>query len=713
MKLNILVILVFCTTQLYSGEIIMGEITPLSIGIVLLILMGIGVLIRYISSKHMNTIEKMYQEMLEKQQKIEQSQNLFLTSISENIHEIVEKTYRERVKGDAKLQENSLDIKEKKLLDVTNDLIEFLRLKSKKVEILHEKFNLNNVLNEVSGAVCSKFKGSSVELIFNIDNTIPRYLIGDSLHLEKTLHNLLEYVLGEVNDGEVSLEIIMFEKHSEKVELQFKLTDMGQGLDSKKLETLFIPVYNEESGEYKGLGLFVANELISLMNGELVVHSIEGKGTTFIVTLPFEMMDPENRRNYRLPKKILVGKKVFIVDRNYNSALAIKKAFSYFQHDVKVLSKEIFLKHMPNLSTYDIVVLDETLFNTRTIEYLQKLKQKQAIRIVALNSLLEKDENTIVDDVIDRVLFKPINQERIFELIMNLYTLDGMQFEKKKGKEENLLTHKSNIVETPNISQESFKNFKGNRLLIVEDDIINQKVLLNILKTSGMEILIANNGREAVNMIKEDTQGFNMVLMDINMPIMDGFVATQMIRLDMKFDTLPIVAFTALALESEREKIFNCGMNAYLTKPLNIGKLYSVFKMYMRISEEVFVSSAKVKRERMIPVDVLDVRKGIGYANNNEGFYMEILHEFLDAYSNSATYFNALVEAKRYEQIKTFCLDMKGLSGTIGAGKMSDLISDIYQKVLYRQNEVLVEYTEVYQQCLEELTSEINRFLAQ
>jgi CheY-like chemotaxis protein len=698
-------------TSLYGSSDTVQEIETLWVWIALFALGFIGILILFISSKQMTKIEKLHQEMLEKQMKIEQTQSLFLANISENIHDIIEKTYKEVPKKDTAVFHEEV-AKGKRLIDVTNDLIKFLRLKSKKVEINREKFNLNNVLNEVSGSVCSKFKGHPAELIFDIDNNIPRYLIGDSLNLEKTLHNLLEYALNQTEEGEITLEISMFGNYEERIELQFKLTDMGMGLSKKEIDTLFIPVYDEESKTYSGLGMFVAKELIAMMGGELVVQSVVGKGTTFAVTLPFEMLDPNNRRNYRLPEKALTTKKIFIVDRNYNSVLAIKKMFAYFRHDIKVMSKEDFLKHMPKLMPYDIVILEESLFNVRTIEYLEKLKEEKDLKVIALNSLLEKDEESQMNDVVDKVLTKPLNQERIFELIINLYTLKQIKADYKEEVETkaHALTHRGEIHEALNISQTSFKDFSGMHLLIVEDDVINQKVLSNILKTSGIEITIANNGREAVNMIKERSEPFDLVLMDINMPVMDGYVATQMIRLESEYDDLPIVAFTALALESEREKIFNSGMNAYLTKPLNIGKLYTVFKMYREVPDRIRSDEEKTDE---ISKEILDIKRGIAYANNNAGFYIEILKEFNDAYGHTAELFAKLVREHRYEQIKMLCLDMKGLTGTIGAKEMFGLIIEIHQKILYHQEDVLVNYVERYEKSLKRLTEEIDRYVSQ
>jgi len=228
-------------SMLFAGTVTTVQKDTYWVWIALLLAL-FGVLVWFVSLRRTKKMEEMYRKMLDKQQEIEQSQALFLASISENIHDIVTKNYQDTayVPDVAGRKAKSIEKeKRRKLLDVTNDLIEFLRLKSKKVEIIHEKFNLNNVLNEVSGSVCSQFKGSKVELIFDIDSNIPRYLIGDARNLERTLQNLLEYVLSEVDSGEVTLEIAMFGNYEEQIELQFRLSDKGQGLSEAQMEVLF------------------------------------------------------------------------------------------------------------------------------------------------------------------------------------------------------------------------------------------------------------------------------------------------------------------------------------------------------------------------------------------------------------------------------------------------------------------------------------------
>ena len=715
MKKIIGIFLIGFISFLYADDVIDAKgIETFWIWIAMSILGMIGIAILFLSSKQMITTQNLHKEMFSKQQEIEHSQSLFLASMSENIHDIIEQSFTEKPdRVNMSLSNNA--VQDRRLLDVTNDLIEFLRLKSKKVEIVNEKFNLNNVLNEVSGSICSSFKGSSVELIFDIDNNIPRYLVGDPLNLEKVLDNLLEHMMSHLSEGEVKLEIEMFGTYEEKIELQFKLIDTGAGLSSEKLEKLFVPHYDEKSNVYTGLGLFVAKELISVLNGELAVQSVEGKGTAFTLSLPFTMVDPSNKRNYRLPEKILTAKKVFIVDSNYSSALAIKKMFSYFRHDVKVVSKEEFIQNMYNLSIYDIIILDEPLLNIRTVDYFNRIKKEKELKVVALNSLLQKKENSSLNPVVDRSLAKPLNQERIFELIVDMYAInisDVLYANEEAAVSGGVVIHRSSIVETPHIIQESFCDFNRMNLLIVEDNIINQKVLINILKPSGIKIKIANNGREAVDLVKKKQEKFDFVLMDINMPIMDGYAATRMIRSGNEFDTLPIVAFTALALESEKQKIFNSGMNAFLTKPLELGKLYSVFKMFFADIDESQHVERKKQPKIVQQIDVLDIQSGIKYANNNKAFYIEILKEFVDAYGQSGEQFAKLVREHRYEQVKMLCLDMKGLTGTIGAKDMYHLIIEIHQQIIYNREKLLPNYTDTYQNELAKLNGSIEHYIA-
>jgi len=678
----------------------------------------IGIMILFVSSRQTMKIQKLHQDMLEKQLEMEKNQNLLLTNMSENIHNIakqaLEKSQQNIVQTEHPYMttDEVLENVENRLLTVTNDLIDFLRLKSQKVEIINEKFNINNVLNEISGSICSNFSGKNTELIFDIDNNVPRFLIGDSLHLGQVLNSVLDHIMEHFSGDEVKLEISMFNTFGEKIELQFQFTDTGGGIAKEQMEALFTPYYDDDKGVYIGLGLFVANELVSMMGGELSVQSIIGKGSTFTLTLPFDIEKTTDKRVYRLPEKIFKEKKVFIVDNNHNAALAIKKKFAYFKHEVKVITKNEFLRNMPNLTSYDIIVLNESLFSMRLVEYLNKIKTAKELKVIALNALIHSDKNNFVDEIIDVHLFKPLNQERILEMMIDMYDIKvPTAFNKEKqGTLVQAKIHKGHIVGTKNVTHTHFQDFKGKNILIVEDNLINQKVLINLLHQSDINISVANNGQEAVDLIKGSKVEFDLVLMDINMPIMDGYTATQMIRLDSKFDAIPIVAFTALVLESEIRKMFNSGINAFLAKPLNIGKLYTVFAMYL--SEKPISEIVQIEDEIYAQYDGLDMKKGITHANNSEALYMEVIKEFDTAYGESAEVFEKLVSEHRYEQIRMLCVDLRGLTGTIGAFDMHALIMEIHQCLLYNKKELLPNYIEKYKFEMNMLSKSIQKVIS-
>ena len=672
----------------------------------------VGIAILFVTSYQTQKLKQLHESMFEKQLEMERNQNLLLANMSENIHNVAKETLEEshQLSKPSKNKDAILGNAESRLLDVTNDLLDFLRLKSKQVEIVNEEFNINNVLNEVSGSICSQFLGSKVELIFDIHKNVPRHLVGDSLHLGQTLKSLLEYLMGQMDLDEVKLEVSMCDSSEEQVELQFQFSDKGRGIDPQILENLFVPYYDVDTGKYVGLGLFVANALVDMMKGKLTVESIEEKGSTFTLTLPFDTVNKSDQRRYRLPEKTLIEKKVFIVDSNYNSALAVKRMFAYFRHEVTVLSEKEFMKTMPNLSSFDIVILDKRFFDIRLIEYLNTIKMDKELKVISLNSLLESNQNSVEDEVIDAHLFKPLNQERVFEMIVNMYDIKVPVYEEEqKDEAKQAQTYRRDLIETKGVTQHSFIDFSGKNILIVEDNLINQKVLLNLLHLSEMNISVANNGQEAVNMVKESEVPFDLVLMDINMPIMDGFAATQTIRLDSQYDAMPIVAFTALVVDSEIEKMFNCGINAFLSKPLNIGKLYTVFSNYLGDGES---EKKEVESKETLSYQGININEGITHANNSEALYREILKEFITAYGTSDEIFTKLIKEHRYEQVKMLCVDMRGLTGAIGAEDMHALINDILHQIFYKKYELLPNYNEKYKFEIQTLNRSIEKYVA-
>jgi len=601
----------------------------------------------------------------------------------------------------------------------SESLIEYLRLKSKQTMIKQEKFNLNNVLNELSGSLSNDFMDSGVELIFDVDREVPRYMIGDSLQLEKILESLTRGLIEKNPQAQVEIKISQYASSEDSQSLSIVIVDQGVHLSREELKAFTVPYYDEVHGTYIKLGFYVTREIVALMDGTLDVKSDPKRGTLMQMVVPFAKDKSELQRKYRLPSRTMVGKKVFLVDDNYSSALAIKKMLSYFRYTVDILSAEYFREKKVDLSPYDIAIFDEVLFEPYVVRYLKNLKMSSGLKVVLLSSIFRSGKNKTYEvlDVVDAAADKPFSQERIFEMILDLDR--NAKREKSIAPLDNTMEHKPEISHKihralfenkAGVSTESFSVFAGNTLLVVDDNRINQKIVLHVLGKSGMHIETANDGRKAVDMLMRKDKKYDLILMDINMPILDGYAATAEIRRESVFSDIPIIALTTLILESEIEKMFGHGVSGYLSKPLEVGRLYTAFEFFLAKSG----SSKDVAKTRTVSrkhFDRLDVFQGIRYAGGNEVVYREILKEFVVAYGQSADLIRHLTDDRNYAQVKILCGDMKNLANTIGANKMHEIADEMYKLLLYSDEQKVPQYIESYRRELEKLRHSIEAYL--
>ena len=708
--------------KVYVDREVMVEKDDSNLWYGLFTLAAIGIIFMFVSSEQIKKLKKDHENIKFKHKKLEQKQHEVLSSMGENIHTIARETMTHTSSLAEKVKETPLykDMEkvmynENELLDVTGDLIKFLRLKSKKVVIQHEVFNFNNVLNEVAGLLNNTYKQNDTELVFDIDKEVPRFMFADSLHLGQILTNLLEYFIQNSKSQEIKLEVVTTSSLKDGLQLCFNI-DSELLVEDK--EALFDSYYDEASRRYVGLGLFVANELTHLMDGELLVVDRENGFNGLALTIPIEEKNKEKRK-YRLPDKGLVGKKILIVDKSDYAAHATEKMFAYFRAEVTVLSAEQFIKNIPIFSEYEIVALNDTLFNFKVLESLKKVKDKQNLKLISLDNLFSSDE-VVPNNAIDISLVKPLTQEYVFDTLIELYEKKAKEKEVKKEElasgivpkvADVLPIYREVFKDVKNVTLESFKKFKGAHILIVEDNIINQKVVMSVLGKSEMKLSVANNGEEAVEFVRAH-KDVDFIFMDINMPVMDGYRASELIRNDNRFDSIAIVALTALVSEHEIEKMFDSGMNGYLPKPVRIEKLYSALDMFVKKDEKMHIS--EMSQEHANPTLVfpgLNIEEGLAHMKQNNAFYKEVLKEFMDAYRNSDALFEKLVKEQRFTQVKMLCFDMKGLTGTIGAKEMHVIINEIHQHLIYKKPELLHSYVSRYKDEFTKLSGSIDKYL--
>lgn len=721
MKLLLVVFIGFlgCVSFLYGGNFLSDNnlIWPATF-----LLGAVGIFILYISSQQMSKAKKIHQDIVRKQEEIEDKQSFLMLNVSEEILKYTKETVdRLNIMSNNKTNINDIDdifndtIKlEKSLLDITNDLIDFLRLKSKKVDILNESFDINNVLNDVIGSITNNFKNSNTKLILDIENDVPRKFIGDSLKLSQILLNLIERSMVMSPNDEVKLSISIFKKPvKNQIDMEFKINDSGYGLNEEELKQYFVPNYNERNGKLENIGLFVAKQMTKILGGDLDIQSKKGKGTLTALSIPLEIAET-SETIYSLPPQYIGNKKVLVVDDSYDSSLAIKNLFNYFKYDARVDTVKSFLNNKPDMYAYDIVLLNEKIFDENIVKLIASIRAAKELKVVSLNSMFEKQTKDFLyeNNTIDKRLTTPLTQQMVFEAIVDLFDLEMKDESKALSAAKNISKipiFRGTIYNKENINIDSFLEFKDINILAVEDNIINQKLLTAILSNSGIKVDIANNGLECLEKIFEQKQEYDLILMDISMPIMDGYEASINIRNDEKLNSLPIVSLTALVLDTEIEKMYQSGINAFLPKPLKLGQLYTVFEMFLGDKKTNIIDS-KVKKEKITQLPGLNIEDGIKKTNNSEILYNEVLKEFLDAYGNSFETFEILVDEQRYEQLKMLLLDLKGLTSSIGADSMFRLTDDIFKLIIFNKKHLLPNYVKTYKEKLDELSYSINQY---
>jgi len=660
----------------------------------------VGILALFSSSLQIRKILIRHKLMQNKQKKIES----FLANIGENIYSLSKENIG--YNGDSSKEIEKSPAKamiEKKLFSTTRVMIHFLRIKAKRIKIIQEEFNLNNVLNGILGLLGHRFEGSNIELIFDIDNDVPKKIIGDPLHLSEVLTEILQNALEYTERGEVKLSISLHLKNT----LKFEVTDTGLGISDNQLERLFIPTYTSNN-EYKGLGLFVAKELTVLMGGELKIIKSDKSGTTFDAIIPFGAFK-SIPKDYELSANISGDKKVLIYEHNESSAISIKKMFQYFDFKVDIVSPQKFNSDSINLASYDILLLDINKLDKTHITNIRNIRKNSELKVVHLSNIFSI-KRFIAHDYIDDWIEKPIHQERIYELIISLFNSSQLEKDKLLNNKLKVITP-DNLVEIDNISTNNFINFKGRNILIVEDNVIDQKVMYSILTKVGINITIANHGEEALEYLDKDNK-YDLILMDISMPIMDGYETITKIRNQAKFDNIPIIALTSLALDNDINKIFRVGTNGYLRKPLKIGYLYSTLQEFLGEQDTaVPIKRVVSKVKEYSGRDGLDVEKGIRLSGGSEELYKEVLDEFLSAYEDSGTSLALWVNEGRYEHVKRLCLDMKGLTGSIGAYKMFELVDTMHKQFLYNNVHLIPKFVESYNEELQSLVETIKEYM--
>jgi PAS domain S-box-containing protein len=559
------------------------------------------------------------------------------------------------------------------LLQIINDILDFSKIEAGKMELEQTEYNLSEILDQIIDMFRTRAIEKDIEMIISADKDVPMLLLGDPLRISQILINLVSNAIKFTDSGSVIIRVELKKQYDNVVQLLFSIEDTGMGISQEKINKLFESFTQADGSTTRkfggtGLGLAISRSLVELMGGEIGVESKEGKGSTFYFTIAAELQKKGKTRGLVLPKE-LSDLNVLIVDDNAATRIVLSQMLSSFGFKTLSVSggadtlNELKKRSGKKGRQFGLLMIDWKMPGQNGIELAKEIKNNDkwgkipVILMTAFGSVREINEAKNIG--IDAFLFKPIKQSQLFDIIIDLFSGAA---ERKSLSRDNMLTRGS--------LTRSFVS--GARVLLVEDNRINQKVATEILSQSGVHVEIANNGIEAVEAVKN--QPYHAILMDVQMPEMDGFEATRRIRQDPRFIDIPIIAMTANAMKGDREKCLEAGMNDYISKPIHIEELFSVLKKWIEPGglEQAEAEKTAAQGNGHFPSELqgIDIISALKRLENNKELYLELLQDFLQENKGFADKIRDSLKKHDKESAHRLAHTLKGVAGAIGASDL-------------------------------------------
>jgi signal transduction histidine kinase/DNA-binding response OmpR family regulator len=465
------------------------------------------------------------------------------------------------------------------LLELINDILDFSKIEAGRLELETVDFDPEVTAHDVCELIRPKLAAKPVEILCHIGNEVPAYVRGDPARFRQVLLNIMGNAAKFTESGEIELSVLMEEENDEGIKLRVSVRDTGIGIPKDKAVKVFEVFHQADTSttrEYggTGLGLPICRNIAQMMGGDVWAESETGKGSTFHFTAWLQKVAGK-QVGERAPVS-LSGKKVLIVDDNEND-LTILTHFmksAGMRPESLTGSEEVLTTVKEALEAgdpFDLCVLDiqmPQMSGYDTARQVRLQSQIPYIPLLAYSSSTEGDAKKCREAGFDGFLPKPVNRRKLLDMIGRL--LGEKKGHDEEGKPESIVTQYS-------VRERSKHSV---RILLAEDNPVNQKLATMMLTKAGYQVEVANNGREAAEKFTGSPQDFDLIFMDVQMPEMDGMKATEAIR-QKGFDTIPIVAMTAHAMKGDREKCLGVGMDDYIAKPVRRALVFEMIEKWV------------------------------------------------------------------------------------------------------------------------------------
>ncbi len=568
------------------------------------------------------------------------------------------------------------------LLGVVNDILDFSKIEAGKLEIETTDFRLDEVISSVTTLTAQKANDKGLEFLAHLSPEIPEYLMGDPLRLGQVLTNFVNNAVKFTERGEIRLNIVMLQRTGDKVQLKFSVSDTGIGMTPAQSAKLFQPFTQADMSTTRkhggtGLGLTISRRLVELLGGRVWHESQPGVGSTFYFSVWLGV--GVARGTGRVFPDRLAQLRILVVDDNAAAREILQEPLdAIVAHVTSVASGPeaiALIKARAVEEPFDLVLMDwrmpgmDGLQASRLIKSDETITKQPAIVVVTAFGREEVREEAERLNL-DGFLVKPVTKSMVVDMLVNLFG----------APQPDALTEviDDGLAET----------LKGCRFLLAEDNEINQQIAVELLEGVGASVRVVGNGREAVDVLSNGPvpPPFDAVLMDLQMPEMDGYQATAILRSDPRFHAFPIIAMTAHATIEERLSCLAAGMNDHVTKPIDPILLFETLRRYCKhvhaptavaVGGAPTTASSEVAPDAIPSLAGLAVEEGLTRAAGNRKLYMKLLRQFMVENTHTAEQIADALRLKDMTLADRLAHTIKGVAGTLGITAVQAAASDL------------------------------------
>lgn len=563
------------------------------------------------------------------------------------------------------------------LLGILNDILDFSKIEAGKIDLEAIEFRLEDVLDDVGAMVAGQVKEKGIDLLFDLAPELPMALIGDPLRLGQVLINLATNAVRFTEMGEVVIGARPITTRAADAELYFWVRDSGIGMSPAQVGRIFQAFNQGESSTTRrfggtGLGLAIAKRLVQLMEGQIWVDSEEGRGSTFHFHARLGLQDNPQRPRM-LDATEFAGKRVLLLDDNAAARDligAMLERFGLFVDQVATLEEA--LRRCDAMAhhgiAFDLYLIDQDMPERDGLHCLQRLQAcNRSTTAVLMSDRLSVDETARAAAsyglAVATVLAKPTTPSGLLEAIATAF---GRKLaEPARGRQRQFQRLDSQY------------QVQGRRVLLVEDNDLNQELAIELLRNAGVAVVIANNGREALDVLSRDAD-FDAVLMDCQMPVMDGYTAAQAIRSDPHLSHLIIIALTANVMSGDRERILAAGMDDCIGKPIDIDAMFLTLARWVSSdAPRAHTNSLPHDLEELGNLPGVDISAGLAATHNNPLLYRKLLGRFLARQRSFVRDFTSALMTGDQETALRAVHTLKSVAGTIGARTVQSLAAEL------------------------------------